>query len=141
MWPAGARWAPIGTRITAWQWLGVPDKYGTPRGFDDYDRAAEYAAANAGRVEIEYEVRSPQGATWQLRLTIPEAHERDRAVGCEVVGRSYRAGLSHEEAPVFPTPEEATEHVRQGNGWIVQENLRFRTADGDEFEVTGALNY
>src|SRR5262249_38687751 len=37
VWPPQARWAPIGTRIVAWQWLARPDKYGDPRHFGTYE--------------------------------------------------------------------------------------------------------
>jgi hypothetical protein len=141
VWPREASWAPIGTRIVSWRWLGVPDKYNPPRAFDSYEKAAAYAQETAGLVEIEYTLRSPEGATWPLRLLLPESHEGDRAVGSEVVGRRYRPGMSYDDVAELPTPEEAEAEVARSGGWIVQETLRLRFPDGEEHEVTGALDY
>lgn len=92
MWPPQASWSPIGTRIVSWRWLAVPDQYAGPRAFASYEDAA-YAEETAGLVEVEYTARSPTGATWSLRLSPPEGHDRDAAIDSVVVERSYRPGL------------------------------------------------
>src|SRR5262249_10215750 len=137
----GVSWAPVGTTIVAWQWLGVPDKYAPPRGYDSYAEAEEYALPSGGRVEIEYRLRAPDGVTWSQPMRLPEAHRGDAAVGSVVVGCSYRPGYVYERLPSFADPDEAEAHAARRGIRYVAERLRWRAPDGVEFEADGAAHY
>lgn len=131
-------WAPIGTEIVSWRWVGVPEQQGSPRDFDDRTEAEVYAG-RSGRVMRDYELRAPGGASWTLRLFLPEAHEGDRALGAVVVDRSYKAGSYFDDVPIFSTPGEAEAEVRRRGTRVIHERLTFRTPAGDRFDVFGAL--
>lgn len=131
-------WAPIGTEIVSWRWVGVPDRQGTARVFDERAGAEEYAG-RAGRVMRDYVLLDPDGATWSLRLHLPEVHEGDRAIGAVVVDRSYKAGSYFDDVPIFPTPEQAEDEVGRRGTTTIHERLTFRTPAGDRFDVFGAL--
>jgi hypothetical protein len=137
-----ATWAPIGTEIVSWHWLGVPDKYKGPRAFSSYDEAEAWAGKSSGRVQEHYTLRAPDGRTWSLWLQrLPEPYQRDGAIGCVVVDRSYRAGDWRHDTTAFPAPERAEAEAERLGRLSVQERLWFRTPDGERFDVYGARDY
>jgi hypothetical protein len=104
--------APIGTEIVSWHWVGVPDKYKGPRAFPTYDDAEAWAGKTSGA-----------------------------AIGSVVVDRNYRAAARalRQDAPVFPTPEEAEADAERLGRRGIRERLWFQARDGERFAVYGAL--
>jgi hypothetical protein len=135
-----ATWAPIGTEIVSWHWVGVPDKYKGPRTFSTYEDAEAWAGKTSGRVHEDYTLRAPDGTTWSLWLHLPEPYQRNGAIGSVVVDRSYHTVTFtfRQDAAVFTTPEEAKAHAERLGRRSVSERLWFRAPDGERFAVSGA---
>lgn len=128
----------------------MPDKYDLSRRFATYEDAKAYADRKLGRVHISYELRAPNGTTWDLFVPLPDTFRgvladatvltigSDEAVGSVVTDRRYWVGHIM-DGRIFPTLEEAVAAVRGAHG--VNERLSMRTPSGTEFEVSGARDH